>query len=115
VEDIEVQVEEEREPWTLPMSIFKPRLKESDARNFFDTPAVSVPTCARKHMQAETHTETQTHANKHTQKRIQSQGHGSTRPPCLHQPGQPGWLTGCPCTPTHSFTTFLERLPWVPP
>jgi len=39
VEDIEVKVVEEREPWTLPMSIFKPRLKESDARNFFDTPA----------------------------------------------------------------------------
>lgn len=41
VEDIEVKVEEEREPWTLPMSIFKPRLKESDSRNFFDTPVVS--------------------------------------------------------------------------
>jgi len=40
VEDIEVKVVEERDPWTLPMSIFKPRLKESDARNFFDTPAV---------------------------------------------------------------------------
>eukprot|EP00983_Pelagomonas_calceolata_P113261 1159965-Pelagomonas_calceolata.AAC.18 len=44
VEDIEVKVVEEREPWTLPMSIFKPRLKESDARNFFDTPAVSPMT-----------------------------------------------------------------------
>jgi hypothetical protein len=42
VEDIEVKVVEERDPWTLPVSIFKPRLKESDSRNFFDTPAVSL-------------------------------------------------------------------------
>ncbi|KAJ9524025.1 hypothetical protein QJQ45_022487, partial [Haematococcus lacustris] len=38
VEAVEVKVVEEREPWTLPVSIFKPRLKECDARNFLDTP-----------------------------------------------------------------------------
>ncbi len=43
VEDV-VQVQAEaKEPWSLPQSIFKPRSKESDARDFFDGPAV----CAR--------------------------------------------------------------------
>lgn len=28
---------EERDPWTLPMSIFKPRAKESDARGYWDS------------------------------------------------------------------------------
>lgn len=40
VEAVEVKAVEEREPWTLPSSIFKPRVKEADARNFFDTPLV---------------------------------------------------------------------------
>ena len=40
VEAVEVKPVEERDPWTLPMSIFKPRVKEADARNFFDTPQV---------------------------------------------------------------------------
>jgi hypothetical protein len=40
-EDIHVPVAEHREPWTLPGSIFKPRVKESDARAFYDGPAVS--------------------------------------------------------------------------
>lgn len=31
---------EEREPWTLPMSIFKSRAKEADARAFYDGGAV---------------------------------------------------------------------------
>ncbi len=39
-EAIEVKMAEAREPWTLPNSIFKPRAKESDARNYHDTPAV---------------------------------------------------------------------------
>ncbi|GMH33927.1 hypothetical protein BSKO_01761 [Bryopsis sp. KO-2023] len=39
-EKIEVQPQEEREPWTLPMSIFKPRVKESDAKDYCDTPKV---------------------------------------------------------------------------
>ena len=38
VENVEVKQVDERDPWTLPMSIFKPRLKETDARAFFDTP-----------------------------------------------------------------------------
>lgn len=40
-EDIHVPVAEHCEPWTLPGSIFKPRVKESDARAFYDGPAVS--------------------------------------------------------------------------
>jgi hypothetical protein len=32
---------EEREQWTLPQSIWRPRLKEADAHAFFDTDAVS--------------------------------------------------------------------------
>jgi hypothetical protein len=44
VEAVEVKPVEEREPWTLPSSIFKPRVKESDARNFFDTPVVGTST-----------------------------------------------------------------------
>lgn len=40
VEAVEVAVVEEREPWTLPMSIFKPRAKESDARTFHDNEQV---------------------------------------------------------------------------
>ncbi|MEW5306191.1 MAG: hypothetical protein WDW36_008675 [Sanguina aurantia] len=40
VEDIEVKALEEREAWTLPNSIFKPRLKESDAHAFTDGAAV---------------------------------------------------------------------------
>jgi hypothetical protein len=40
-EDNHVPVAEHREPWTLPGSIFKPRVKESDARAFYDGPAVS--------------------------------------------------------------------------
>lgn len=42
-ESIAVQLAEEREPWTLPSSIFKPRVKESDARAFYDGGAVSHP------------------------------------------------------------------------
>lgn len=41
-EDIHVPVAEQREPWTLPGSIFKPRVKESDARAFYDGAAVSI-------------------------------------------------------------------------
>ncbi len=37
VENIEVKPQEEREPWTLPSSIFKNRVKECDARAFFDS------------------------------------------------------------------------------
>lgn len=37
VENIEVKAPEEREPWTLPMSVFKPRAKESDAKGYLDT------------------------------------------------------------------------------
>lgn len=48
-EDIHVPVVEQREPWTLPGSIFKPRVKESDARAFYDGAAVralsSAPLC----------------------------------------------------------------------
>jgi hypothetical protein len=40
-EDIHVPVAETREPWVLPNSIFKPRVKESDARAFHDGAAVS--------------------------------------------------------------------------
>ncbi|KAG2438847.1 hypothetical protein HXX76_005387 [Chlamydomonas incerta] len=40
VENIEVKAQEEREPWTLPSSIFKNRVKECDARAFFDSHAV---------------------------------------------------------------------------
>lgn len=35
-EKIEVMPKEEKEPWTLPASIFKPRAKESDAKDFTD-------------------------------------------------------------------------------
>jgi len=35
-----VQVAEEREPWSLPGSIFKSRAKEADARAFYDGGAV---------------------------------------------------------------------------
>jgi hypothetical protein len=38
-EDIAVEVPAEREPWSLPASIFKPRAKESDVRGFHDTAA----------------------------------------------------------------------------
>jgi hypothetical protein len=37
VESIEVARVEVREPWKLPDSIFKPRVKESDAKGFWDT------------------------------------------------------------------------------
>lgn len=40
-ESIVVAAAEEREPWTLPGSIFKPRVKEADARAFYDGGAVS--------------------------------------------------------------------------
>lgn len=40
-EDIRLPVAEQREPWTLPGSIFKPRVKEADAREFYDGGAVS--------------------------------------------------------------------------
>ncbi|GIL66635.1 hypothetical protein Vafri_20126 [Volvox africanus] len=36
VENIEIKPQEEREPWTLPNSIFKNRVKECDARAFYD-------------------------------------------------------------------------------
>eukprot|EP00878_Enallax_costatus_P045018 GHUV01053851.1.p1 GENE.GHUV01053851.1~~GHUV01053851.1.p1 ORF type:complete len:472 (+),score=157.43 GHUV01053851.1:213-1628(+) len=35
-ETVAVQLAEEREPWALPSSIFKARVKESDARAFYD-------------------------------------------------------------------------------
>eukprot|EP00879_Flechtneria_rotunda_P024201 GHRR01025649.1.p1 GENE.GHRR01025649.1~~GHRR01025649.1.p1 ORF type:complete len:986 (+),score=357.96 GHRR01025649.1:892-3849(+) len=35
-ESIIVQVAEEKEPWALPSSIFKPRIKEADAHAFYD-------------------------------------------------------------------------------
>jgi len=41
-EDIRLPVAEQREPWTLPGSIFKPRVKECDARAFYDGGAVSI-------------------------------------------------------------------------
>jgi hypothetical protein len=41
-ESIVVAAAEEREPWTLPGSIFKPRVKEADARAFYDGGAVSA-------------------------------------------------------------------------
>ena len=41
-EDIRLPVAEQREPWTLPGSIFKPRAKESDGRAFYDGAAVST-------------------------------------------------------------------------
>lgn len=37
LEDVEVHQPEYREPWSLPMSIFKPRVKEADTRNFLDS------------------------------------------------------------------------------
>ncbi len=49
-EAVEVKMAEAREPWTLPNSIFKPRAKEADARNYHDTPQVR-----------DTHTHTHTH------------------------------------------------------
>jgi hypothetical protein len=42
-EDVYVPVEEAREPWTLPASIFKGRAKEADARAFFDGGTVCAP------------------------------------------------------------------------
>lgn len=41
-ETVAVQLAEEREPWALPASIFKARVKESDARAFYDGGAVSL-------------------------------------------------------------------------
>jgi hypothetical protein len=40
VENVEMAKPEFREPWVLPNSIFKPRVKESDSKNFFDTEQV---------------------------------------------------------------------------
>lgn len=40
--------EEEREPWTLPMSIFKGRSKEADARAFYDGGAVGPASRRRR-------------------------------------------------------------------
>lgn len=40
VEKIE-RVDNSKEPWLLPNSIFKPRLRESDSKDFYDTPKVS--------------------------------------------------------------------------
>ncbi len=40
-EDISIIPQEEREPWTLPMSVFKPRAKESDAKAYHDNAGVS--------------------------------------------------------------------------
>lgn len=42
VEAIEVAAVEERDPWTLPMSIFKPRAKEADCKGFVDQDQVGV-------------------------------------------------------------------------
>lgn len=42
VEAIEVKAVEEREAWTLPASIFKPRIKECDAHQFLDSAMVRV-------------------------------------------------------------------------
>lgn len=50
-EDIRLPVAEQREPWTLPGSIFKPRVKECDARAFYDGGAVS--TCGPAHLLSE--------------------------------------------------------------
>lgn len=36
-EKIDAKVEEEKEPWSLAASVFKPRAKECDSRAFFDT------------------------------------------------------------------------------
>ena len=33
-----------KEPWSLPTSIFKPRTREADARDFFDTPKARLST-----------------------------------------------------------------------
>jgi hypothetical protein len=41
-EDVYVPAKEEREPWSLPMSIFKGRAKEADARAYYDGGAVSL-------------------------------------------------------------------------
>jgi hypothetical protein len=56
-EEVYVPAQEEREPWSLPMSIFKGRAREADARSFYDGPAVRrgtrggraalAPTCMR--------------------------------------------------------------------
>lgn len=35
-EDIHIPVVEQHEPWTLPGSIFKPRIRECDAKAFYD-------------------------------------------------------------------------------
>lgn len=40
VEKIE-RVDNSKEPWLLPNSIFKPRLRESDSKDFYDTPKVT--------------------------------------------------------------------------
>ena len=45
-EDIHLPTTEQREPWTLPQSIFKARSKEADARAFYDGGAVSPCFCA---------------------------------------------------------------------
>eukprot|EP00803_Ostreobium_quekettii_P006066 evm.model.scf_440.5 EVM.evm.TU.scf_440.5 scf_440:34312-38159(-) len=47
VEMIEVKPQEEKEPWTLPGSIFKLRARESDAKDFVDTPKVKDNTFER--------------------------------------------------------------------
>jgi hypothetical protein len=41
-EDVFAAAPEEREPWSLPTSIFKGRAKEADARAFYDGGAVSA-------------------------------------------------------------------------
>jgi hypothetical protein len=47
VENVEMAKPEFREPWVLPNSIFKPRIKEADSKNFFDTEQVrSLRGCA---------------------------------------------------------------------
>eukprot|EP00873_Tetraselmis_striata_P034657 jgi/Tetstr1/454921/TSEL_041784.t1 len=40
-EDVYVAPVEEREPWELPKSIFKPRVKEADSRDFWDNDIVT--------------------------------------------------------------------------
>lgn len=39
---IDVKPPTPKEPWSLPKSIFKPRTRESDAKNFWDTPKVRL-------------------------------------------------------------------------
>lgn len=43
-EDVHIPVVEERDPWVLPQSIFKPRAKEADARAYYDGAAVRCTT-----------------------------------------------------------------------